>query len=202
MNQIDKTRPAGRPREFDRDEVLDAALSVFSEHGYEATSISLLSEAMGLTAGSLYKAFGDKRGVFLAAFERYRQVRGALLEARLAGCRTGRQAVEEILRYYADWSHGEDGRRGCMVVGSANDLANLDQEAADRVARAVRENEERILTHIRAGQADGSVRADLDAESLARTLLCLTLGMRVVGRTGPDRDAMAATAAIALKLLD
>ncbi|MFB2604650.1 helix-turn-helix domain-containing protein, partial [Rhizobium phaseoli] len=76
----EKTRSRGRPREFDAEAALDTALRVFSERGYHAASISELTEAMGLAAGSVYKAFGDKRGIFLAAFDRYRAVRRGHLQ--------------------------------------------------------------------------------------------------------------------------
>src|ERR1700761_1859071 len=64
-------RPCGRPREFDMDEALDRAIRVFCEQGYNATSIGDLIDAMGLASGSIYKAFHDKRAVFLAALDRH-----------------------------------------------------------------------------------------------------------------------------------
>ena len=71
------SRLPGRPREFDTDAAIDSALLVFRERGYHATSIKELSDATGLTAGSLYKAFGSKNGLFLAAFDRYTRTRSA-----------------------------------------------------------------------------------------------------------------------------
>ena len=68
-------RGRGRPREFDIDEALAKAILVFRERGYHATSIADLTAAMGLAAGSVYKAFKDKRAVFLAAFDRYQTQR-------------------------------------------------------------------------------------------------------------------------------
>jgi AcrR family transcriptional regulator len=196
-------RSAGRPREFDMDGVLDAALIVFSERGYQATSISDLTGATGLTAGSLYKAFGDKRGVFLGAFDRYWSVRNALIQHRLATLANGREKIRAILAHYAESSHGEMGRRGCLVVGGANDLSLLDAEAADHVGKAFAANHHRLKQQILAGQADGSVRADLNAETAARSLLCLTMGMRVVGKTGQTTETdMQDVAEAAMKLLD
>src|SRR6478736_7094211 len=97
----ERTRTRGRPREFDRDAALDKALQVFSERGYQAASISELTEAMGLASGSVYKAFKDKRGVFLAAFDRYRIVRRGLLDERMAKAETGRDKIREVLTHYA-----------------------------------------------------------------------------------------------------
>lgn len=195
------TRTRGRPREFDRDATLDKALEVFSERGYHAASISELTEAMGLASGSVYKAFKDKRGVFLAAFDRYRSVRRALLDARMAKVETGRDKVREVLNHYALSSYGASGRRGCLIVSSANDLALFDEEAAERVAAAFKANETLIADLIRLGQTDGSISNEIDVAATARALLCVTKGMRVVGKTGRSEEDMAAVAANAMKLL-
>ena len=197
----DMSRSRGRPREFDMDAALDKALAVFSERGYHATSISELTEAMGLTSGSVYKAFKDKRGVFLAAFDRYRTIRRGKITESMAGAETGRQKLRALLGLYAVSSHGESGRRGCLVVGSANEIATFDPEAAKRIEDAFTSNEEFILDLILIGQADGSVTPSIDAASVAISLLCVMNGMRVVGKTGSTAAEMNAVADTAMKLL-
>jgi len=195
------TRTRGRPREFDRDAALDKALQVFAERGYHAASISELTEAMGLASGSVYKAFKDKRGIFLAAFDRYRTVRRGLLDARMAEVGTGREKIREVLAHYGLSSHGASGRCGCLVVSSANDLGLFDEEAAERVAAAFTANEKLITDLLRLGQSDGSIAAEIDVAATARTLLCVTKGMRVVGKTGRSEEDMVAVAETAMKLL-
>lgn len=197
----EKPRTRGRPREFDMDAALDKALAVFSERGYHATSISELTEAMGLASGSVYKAFKDKRGIFLAAFDRYRAVRRDMLDLHIGKAESGRNKIRALLFHYATSSQGETGRRGCLVVGSANELAVFDPEAAARVATAFTMNEALLLDLVRLGQSDGSIPARLDAVATARTLLCLTAGMRVAGKTGRSQDDMTAVAEAAMKLL-
>ncbi|MQB42679.1 TetR/AcrR family transcriptional regulator [Rhizobium sp. ICMP 5592] len=192
----------GRPREFDMDAALDEALRVFSERGYYAASISELTEAMGLTAGSVYKAFGDKRGIFLAAFGRYRHVRQHLIDEALSTADSGYEKLRILVRFFAEASCGEVGRRGCLVVGSATELALFDEEVAGRVGVAFDFDERRILDLIRLGQSDGSIPKHIDAESTACTLLCLTKGMRVIGKTGRGDEQMLAVAEVAMKLLD
>ncbi len=191
----------GRPREFDMDSALDEALNVFSERGYHAASISELTEAMGLTAGSVYKAFGDKRGVFLAAFGRYRQVRQQLIDETLAEAPNGYEKLRALVTFFAEASCGEIGRRGCLVVGSATELVLFDDEVASRVGVAFDFDERRILDLIRLGQADGSIAGDIDSEITARALLALTKGMRVIGKTGRKTEHMLAVAETAMKLL-
>ena len=200
--KLDETiRSRGRPRAFDMDAALDAALRVFSERGYHATSISDLTEAMGLASGSIYKAFKDKRGVFLAAFDRYRAVRRGLLDAELASVETGRDKLHTLITFFAGSSHGEIGRQGCLVVGSAGDLALFDEEAAERVATAFMTDEALLAALIRLGQTDGSISSDVDVSATSLALLCLTKGMRVIGKTGRSGEEMAAAAEAAMKLV-
>lgn len=195
-------RSPGRPREFDLDEALDKAIGTFSENGYHATSLGKLTAAMEIAEGSLYKAFRDKRGVFLAAFERYVMLRRERLAQELANTRTGREKVRAILAIYAECSHGKPGRRGCLVVGSAVDLASSDPEMAKRVAAVLASQERRLVEFIRKGQQDGSVSSQVDAAVTARLLLCLVQGMRVLGKTGRSREEMASLIDRALMLLE
>lgn len=195
-------RSPGRPRTFDMDAALDQAILVFSQRGYAAASISELTAAMGLTAGSLYKAFADKRAVFLAAFDRYKLLRDSLLSEILAQPGTGRERLRRALEFYAESAHGTLGRQGCLVVGSAAELAFFDPEIAERITRSMARNETLLAGLLRDGQADGSIAAHLDIPATAKLLLCLQQGMRVVGKTGQQRAAMLATVPIALKILD
>jgi AcrR family transcriptional regulator len=195
-------RSPGRPREFDVDQALDKAIGTFSENGYSATSLGKLTAAMEIAEGSLYKAFLNKRGVFLAAFERYVRLRSERLARELANTRTGRDKVRAILAVYAECSHGKTGRRGCLVVGSAVDLASSDPEMAKRVAAVLASQERRLVEFIRKGQEDGSVSSRVDASVTARLLLCVVQGMRVLGKTGRSREEMANLVDSALKLLD
>ena len=83
MNKAElPSRPRGRPRAFDRDDALDRAMHLFWRRGYEATSVSDLTESMGITPPSLYAAFGDKKRLFLEAVDRYQAGPGSFARAR------------------------------------------------------------------------------------------------------------------------
>lgn len=196
------SRGPGRPREFDLDQALDKAIDVFSESGYHATPLTRLTGAMEITEGSLYKAFRDKRGVFVAAFDRYLAQRNARLSRELASAQTGRDRIRAVLAVYAETSYGKQGRRGCLVVGSAVDLASTDAEMAKRVSDQFAALEQRLIDAIEQGQADGSVSVHVDAGTTGRLLLCVVQGMRVLGKTGRTRDEMTSLVDDALKLLD
>ncbi len=85
-----KNKERGRPREFGIEQALDHAMIVFRQKGYHAASMNDLGEAMHLSAGSIYKAFKDKRSLFLLVFERYLLLRNSELHRRLAPCASGR----------------------------------------------------------------------------------------------------------------
>ncbi|MGX1096120.1 TetR/AcrR family transcriptional regulator [Amorphus sp. MBR-141] len=194
-------RGPGRPRAFDVDAALDAALLVFRERGYHGASLAELGEAMKLTPGSIYKAFADKRAVFLAAFDRYKAVRDGQIRAAIAAEGSGFAKVRGLLRSYADLSHDEEGRRGCLVTGSAVEIAAFDPQMAEKVAAALARIETLLRELIREGVADGSIDPTVDVDAAAAHLLCVLQGFRVVGKVGRDRSYMMDAADQALKAL-
>ena len=183
------------------DEVTDAAILVFRERGYHATSVADLRGATDLASGSIYKAFRDKRAVFLAAFERYVAVGTEQRRLVVEGAGTGREQLRAFLDTYAAMSSGAEGLRGCLVAGGAVELATLDSELAGRVCEALARVEAVLAGLIRAGQQDGSLATTIDADAAARLMFCLAQGMRVVGKTGRTRDEMDAVAALALRVV-
>jgi TetR/AcrR family transcriptional repressor of nem operon len=206
---VDKTatQPAqgarirGRPREFDIDKALDQAIRVFRERGYNATSIGDLIDAMGLASGSIYKAFKDKRAVFLAAFDRYMSLRKDQIAHVAATAKPSRQRLRDVLAFYVESSKGIEGRRGCLVVGSAVELAIVDREVAMRVNNSLAGNEAFLAELIRQGHADQSIPGEVDPEATARVMVYLTQGMRVVGKAGRQPPDTPAVVEIAMKLL-
>lgn len=203
---MSKTAPSqrtpGRPREFDMDAVLDKAVTVFSRLGYSATSVADLNDALGLTSGSIYKAFGDKHGVLLAALDRYVDRRTRRLDELLASAPTGRARVGAVLKSYAETSHGEAGRTGCLVIGTLMEFAGSDPMLRDRLTKILATHEARLLRFISEGQADGSIAAQINPDVTARLLLCVIQGMRVLGKSGRRQAEMAAICHDALRLLD
>jgi len=183
------------------DETLDKAIPVFCSKGYHGTSINDLAEGMQLTVGSIYKAFKDKRAVFLAVLDRQSSQRGAELRQVLATVHSGRGKVQAALVFYAELSHGSRGREGCLVVSTAVELAALDAEIGARAAQAMHARELLMSELIRLGKSDGSIPPHIDSAATGRLLLCLLQGLRVVGKTGKTRKEMLAVVDAAMKTL-
>ncbi|WP_324021971.1 TetR family transcriptional regulator (plasmid) [Pantoea sp. JZ29] len=174
----------GRPREFDLSSVLDGAVLVFREKGYNSASLSDLCTATSLSTGSIYKAFKDKKGLFLAAFAHYLSQRNEELSTRLAGITTGRDQLEAFIKMYVDSSKGKEGLRGCMVISAMTEITTLDPELALKVREAYKRLELKLLQIFQAGKVDGSLSVPDNPESMICMLLCTLQGMRLAGKVG------------------
>lgn len=194
-------RAKGRPRSFDKMAALDRAIPVFRERGLDGASIDLLKSATGLTAGSLYKGFRDKRHLFAAAFARYVDTRQMRLTERLSGPVTARERIAETLRFYLESASGEEGRRGCLVLAGLIEATTLDETSRSALEAALDRNRAALLAMLRDGQRDGSVGSDLALEPAADLLLSLLQGLRAVGklRDPAEREPLID---LALKILD
>ncbi len=191
----------GRPREFDIDAAIAAVVPLFRERGYSSASITDISAAMQLSAGSIYKAFGDKRGIFLRAFELYVSTRHAELQMRMEVEATGFDKLRAMLIFYAETSHGAEGRRGCLVAASAIELATFDSEMADLVKNALHRVESTLRGLIQLGQSDGSIPKEIDTDASACLLLSILQGFRVIAKAGRTRSEMLAAAEQAMRVL-
>jgi TetR/AcrR family transcriptional regulator, transcriptional repressor for nem operon len=191
-----------RPREFDESTALDAAMRCFWQDGYGATSVRDLAGRMGITSTSLYNAFGDKRSLFRKVLERYVESWTRVRIARLESTLAPKQAVRAFLSEIIEHSLDDRDRRGCLLVNSALEIAPHDPELGAEVAKRLSEIEAFFRRSISAAQAEGSVPPDRDAKDIARLLLGVTLGIRVLARSQPRRALLEGSARPALALLD
>jgi AcrR family transcriptional regulator len=177
----------GRPRSFDRDLALEQAMLAFWERGYEQTSISDLTAAMGIAPPSLYAAFGNKRQLFDDAVERYIAMSGPANSGEQTAT-TAREAIGEMLhalaREYTDDSHP----RGCLVVSEPL----LDEKRA--LSRAG------FRARIQAGVDAGELPAGTDVDALAEFIGVVVGGMSARARDGGTREELAAIADTAMRV--
>lgn len=189
-----------RPREFDETAVLQAAMNRFWAKGFEQTSVRDLAEQMGITGASLYNAFGDKRSLYRQAFIYYLaesvRDRVARLE-KLPPALAIRTFFDEII----ERSINDEQRRGCMLVNAALELAPYDPEIQKLVAQELIFIEAFFRRCIGAAQKDGSITDTRPADELAKLLLSVLLGIRVLARTRPQRKVLKGAANGVLALL-
>lgn len=189
-----------RPREFDESAVLNAATQCFWKQGYEATSVRELVERTGITAASLYNAFGDKRALYEKALDHYIEESVA---DRIRRCESlpPLRAIEAFFAEIVKRSLNDRDRKGCMLVNAALDVALHDAAFRKVVAEVLVGIETFFQRCVRAGQADGTISRSLPAETLAQNLLGVLVGIRVLARVRPERALLEGVAAPALALL-
>lgn len=170
----------GRPAEFDRDHAVQAAIRVFARHGFSAASTTDLLDGMGIGRQSLYGAFGDKRGLFLEALERYSGLSLARMRAAMESEGSASASLEAALMI--DLGCGADVESGCLGVGSIAEFGRSDADInalGDRAGTAV---VALFADRVHAGMAAGQLRSDLDPNAVGRMLLSLKSGLKVAAR--------------------
>ncbi|AMB85421.1 TetR family transcriptional regulator [Pseudomonas agarici] len=179
-----------RPREFDETGALAAAVRCFWSRGYEATSVRDLTQAMGITAASLYNAFGDKRALFGLALKHY--IRHGFCErsARLEQQLPPREAVLALFNEIIERSLDDLEHKGCFIVNTALEVAPHDPEFRVLLAQVQEGMEGFFRRCIRAGQAQGSISASTPADDLARLCLGVLMGLQVLSRSRPERELL------------
>lgn len=191
-----------RPREFDETAVLDAAVQCFWSHGYEATSIRDLAQNMGITGASLYNAFGDKRALYQRALDHYVEHRSRDRLTRLETQFPPREAIGAFFDEIIERSLSDPLHMGCLVVNAALEIAPHDAECQCVVAEVFTQLEAFFRRCIIAGQRAGSISIGQSADDLARMLLGIHLGIRVLARARPERDLLEGLVRPAFALLD
>src|SRR5271169_1577191 len=191
-----------RPREFSETVALEAAIDCFWQRGYEATSMRDLAASMGLSAPSLYNAFGDKQTLFARALERYLDctTRDRLL--RLEETLTPKEAIYRFFAEIIDHSMKDRERKGCFLVNSALEVAPHQSELGALIAEQFTEIEAFFKRCILAAQADGTAPRSINAKDTARLFLGVLLGIRVLARSTPNRSLLEGVVRPALALLE
>jgi TetR/AcrR family transcriptional repressor of nem operon len=183
----------GRPREFDRSEVLDAAMRVFWRQGYEATSMQDLMESMQLSKSSLYQAFGNKHNLFLLCIQHYHQLTMNEMRERLSNCDTGLEFISETLNQVIHEKNEIANPRGCLVTNTATEFAQTDSAVAVSVNAGLIGYQSMFQQAAQKGQADGSIREDWDPDVVAQYLLTSMSGLRTMVKAGTPQATLEKT---------
>lgn len=186
MNKATAPRPRGRPREFDRDEALECAMRLFWSRGYEATSISDLTKAMGITPPALYGAFGDKKKLFLEAVERYEQGPGCFAQQALSEP-TAELAMEHLLLGALKAFTDPKNPRGCLVVLGATNCAIESADISEALADCRRAAVNAVRDRIAAGKNAGELSDNTDVDALTGIVTATLYGLAIKARDGSPR---------------
>ncbi|MFC7376883.1 TetR/AcrR family transcriptional regulator [Brachybacterium sp. GCM10030268] len=182
--------PGGRPRAFDTEAALDAAVETFWRHGYDAAGLAELTEAMGISRPALYRAFGDKSQLFRAAMDRYVARNMGYVEAALAES-TARDVAEAFLTGNAAAVTTPGRPPGCLSVQA---MVTHEADAFSLLAENRRVIQGRLTDRFRRAIREGDLPSDEDPEELARFLITLTTGFAIRAADGETRHALVALA--------
>ncbi len=188
----------GRPREFDVDDALGAALDVFWRKGFEGASLTDLTEAMRITRPSLYATYGNKEELFRKALDRYESTCMGFTCSALAAP-TAREVAERMLHGYADMQSGGAHPPGCLGTSAAL----VCSEAAEPIRQALidrrQQAEERLQARLQRAVDEGDLPADADPAGLARYVMAVVNGMAVQAASGAGRADLHGVVATALR---
>lgn len=191
-----------RTKEFDPEVALDSALQLFWQRGYESTSMADLVAHLGIARSSIYAEFGNKRELYFTALDRYLESRNPDPVELLSQPGPALPAVRALVEQYVHEVTNDELRRGCFVLNTAMELVSGDLVAARRVEAAWNVLETALATALIRARAQGELAAAADPRALARFLLVVLQGLKVVGKGAPDPDRIRDAAEHALRLLE
>ncbi|WP_256756999.1 TetR/AcrR family transcriptional regulator [Cohnella sp. WQ 127256] len=190
-----------RQREFNVDKALDAAMQIFWEKGFEATSLSDLTSRMGIQRPSMYSAFGDKKELFEAALRKYTTSHSSNIRAKLQN----RLSVKEGFRTFFEGivadGYSDINNRGCFCINTMVELAPHDE----KFEILTREHQMYLsaIFHeaIERGLQAGELKTDINAKALAQTLVVSLIGLTVMMKSRPERTFVDHSVEVILSLI-
>ncbi|QEI08899.1 TetR/AcrR family transcriptional regulator [Pigmentiphaga aceris] len=192
-----------RTKAFEPDQIADAAMHVFWQRGYAATSIQDLVDGTGLSRSSLYSTFENKQGLYQQALQRYLALT-AVNVALVSGPGSPKELIRQLLTRIAEDELGDPQRRGCLVANATLELAGQDDAVAKVVAANFQRLQKALETLIRRGQREGDIAAEKNPRAQARFLISTMQGLRVLGKGTPAqqrRQCMSDVIGVALSTL-
>lgn len=191
-------KPKGRPREFDVDKALDAALLLFWRYGYEGTSLAALTQAMGINVPSLYAAFGNKEELFKKVLDRYIQRPASYLPNSLKEP-TARAVVEKLFRGAIDMVKSPLHPDGCLLVQGALASGPMGESVSAELSRRRAGAEAAVRRRFELAVSQGDLPSDVDPAKLARYVITVLWGMSVQAAGGATRAQLKEIVAMALR---
>lgn len=168
-------------------------MDVFWSNGYNGTSLPELLEATRLSRSSLYAAYGDKHGLFLSALDQFIEDSLVRIDSDLYPSRPALESLRACLTGCVHRSSGMSGKRGCLLVATAAEMAGQDPEVGKRVRKFFDGFEQRLTAALVRAREEGELAAGVNPADVARILLSIMEGLRVVGKTGIEEKAWLAT---------
>ncbi|MES5893479.1 TetR family transcriptional regulator [Bacillus cereus group sp. RP43] len=190
-----------RLREFDEEKALDAAMQLFWEKGYTATSLSDLTAKMDIQRPSLYAAFGDKEGLFEAALRRYTNLHATSIRTELQKEQSVKESIRMFFENMVEEEYKRESNKGCFCINTMVEIAPHN-EKFEVLTREHQMYLSVIFQELIAkGIQSGELQSDVNAKALAQTLVTLLIGLTVLMKSRPERSVIDNSVCIILSLL-
>ncbi|PRT00490.1 TetR/AcrR family transcriptional regulator [Bacillus wiedmannii] len=190
-----------RLREFDEEKALDAAMQLFWEKGYAATSLSELTAKMEIQKPSLYSAFGDKEGLFEAALRRYTNLHAANIRIKLQNEQSVKEAIRTFFENMVEEEYKKAFSKGCFCINTMVELAPHNE----KFEVLTREHQMYLAVVfqelITKGIQSGELQSDLNAKAVAQTLVTSLIGLTVLMKSRPERSVIDNSVSIIVSLV-
>ena len=191
-----------RPKEFDREEVLQKALYTFWEKGYEATKLPDLLEAMGINRSSFYNTFGDKQTLFRDVISLYYQQTVTKRLTILQKAKSAKQGLRDYFSHNIDVAVAECNPGGCLLTNTATNLKTIDEEISRSFGQGADRLEQAIYNLLERGQRTGEIPGSKDIKAIARLMIATSYGLNIAARIDPSRDVLEDMTRAAVSILD
>jgi len=196
------TMNAGRPREFDTEQALHAAMRQFWRQGYMATSLQDLLSAMQISKSSFYQTFDSKHTLFQRCIEHYRSTLENDMLTQLQQSPSARQFIETTFRAIGDNKQQTDDQFGCLLMNTASEFAQNDPVIAELVQKGIQKMRAVFLLAVKRAQTEGDIPGDKDPYALASYLVSSMGGLRTMAKAGADLKTLKEITKIILSTLD
>ena len=193
--------PRGATKQFDRTEVLDRAMQLFWEKGYEATGLSELTQRMGIGRQSLYDTFGDKRSLFLEALDHYAGTRMSRVSDLLKAPGSPLRNIRRVLAFYEQHCTSGNGL-GCLIVNTMAESGGMDQSFEHPLKSKMKGIESMFREAFDNAKEAGEIEEDADTLALARAMCALAWGVTLMGRVGASKAMVRDAIRMNMRIID
>ena len=199
--KTESARPRGRPREFDRNVVLDLAIKTFWDKGYNGASLDDLTERMGINRPSLYSSFGNKQKLFMEAIDRYAGTFGMRPIDMLQNEPEIMKAVESFFAETIRCVTAKNNPKGCLIVNVAGEFTHNDKIVRTKLASGFEKKVGLVVARLETAQTDGQLDSNTDTEETARMILAVMQSIATRARVGASRKELNKLASSFMRLL-
>lgn len=191
-----------RTKDFDEEEVLNKAIQLFWQKGYNGTSMQDLVDALGISRSSLYDTYTDKHTLFVKALESYQKAGTTKIQEIIGQTGSAKDAVQKLLELTTTDLLNDEQQKGCFMLNAKVEASAHDAEVQTVLCRNDRQMEEAFLQIIQKGKDSGEIKNPLNALALARFIFNTIKGMQVTAKSAPDRAVFNDIIRLTVSVLD